>query len=106
MISHVKFTSDAENDFDEILNSVGQHDSIAAAKQIIKNFKIQLTDLARSSVSGRVGVCENTREVVLTGLPFIVIYAKVESEVTVLRILHGAYERRQTQRESHSTLTG
>ena len=100
MISHIKFSPEAEKDFSEILINLGRQDSVASAKKLIRDFKNQLNDLASSSVSGRIGVCEKTREVVLVGLPFIVIFSKENSSVTVLRILHGAYERRQAQRDS------
>jgi toxin ParE1/3/4 len=39
---------------------------------------------------GRTGRKEGTRELVLTQLPYLVVYEVGEQSVTVLRILHGA----------------
>lgn len=39
---------------------------------------------------GRPGRASGTRELVITGLPWIVVYQVGEAEVTILRVLHGA----------------
>ncbi len=39
---------------------------------------------------GRTGRKEGTRELVLTQLPYLVVYEVGEQSVTVLRVLHGA----------------
>ena len=39
---------------------------------------------------GRTGRKEGTRELVLTQLPYLVVYEVSEQSVTVLRVLHGA----------------
>jgi toxin ParE1/3/4 len=39
---------------------------------------------------GRTGRKEGTRELVLTQLPYLVVYQVGEQSVTVLRVLHGA----------------
>jgi len=39
---------------------------------------------------GRTGRKEGTRELVLTRLPYLVVYEVGEQSVTVLRVLHGA----------------
>lgn len=46
--------------------------------------------LKRHSNRGRVGRREGTRELVLTPLPFIVVYSVNHSFVHILRVLHAA----------------
>lgn len=45
---------------------------------------------------GRAGVEPGTRELVVAGLPYIIIYRAKEDVVEILRIWHGA-RRRRTQ---------
>lgn len=41
---------------------------------------------------GRPGRREDTRELVVAGLPYVIIYAVADTEVTVLRVLHAAQD--------------
>jgi len=99
MICQVDITPEAEKDVFEITKIIRSKESLLAAKQVIGDLKKQFISLAETALSGRVGVCDRTREVVMTGLPFIVIFEKKATSLTVLRILHGAYERRLIKRE-------
>lgn len=42
--------------------------------------------------SGRVGRIEGTRELVVSGTPYIAVYTVRETTVRILRVLHGAQE--------------
>lgn len=42
--------------------------------------------------SGRVGRIAGTRELIITGTPYIAAYAVTPSVVRILRVLHGAQE--------------
>ena len=99
MTCQVKITPEAEKDVFDITKIIFSKESLVAAKQVINDLKEQFITLAETTLSGRVGVCDRTREVVMTGLPFIVIFEKNDTTLTILRILHGAYERRLTKRE-------
>jgi toxin ParE1/3/4 len=46
--------------------------------------------LAEHPGMGRPGRVEDTRELVVTGLPYVVSYIHERDTVTVLRVLHGA----------------
>jgi len=48
--------------------------------------------LAKFPMQGRAGRIANTRELVLAGLPYLVVYRVSEDEVQILRLLHGAQE--------------
>lgn len=42
--------------------------------------------------AGRIGRLEGTRELVVTGTPYVVAYRLAEEVVLILRVLHGAQE--------------
>jgi toxin ParE1/3/4 len=46
--------------------------------------------LAEHPGMGRPGRVEDTRELVVTGLPYVVPYIHERDTVTILRVLHGA----------------
>ncbi len=52
-------------------------------------------DLERWPNIGRPGWTENTRELAVAGLPYLVIYRVAQEAVHVLRIHHGAQNWRQ-----------
>lgn len=93
MTSRLEITPEAERDIFAITANIQQQDSLAAAKQVASELKNQLHKLTLSADGGRVGGCDGTREVVLTGMPFIAVYEKSDSLVTIVRILYGADER-------------
>lgn len=43
--------------------------------------------------SGRLGQVSGTRELVVPGLPYIIVYADHESAVEVIAVFHGAQDR-------------
>jgi addiction module RelE/StbE family toxin len=45
--------------------------------------------------SGRIGELRGTREVVVTGLPYVLVYRVTDSEVQVLRLFHQKQDRLQ-----------
>jgi len=99
MICQVNITPEAEQDVFDITKIVSSKESLIAAKNVINDLQSQFNTLAVLTLSGRVGVCERTREVVMQGLPFIVIYEKNDASLNILRILHGEYERRLNKRD-------
>jgi toxin ParE1/3/4 len=46
--------------------------------------------------SGRVGRIAGTRELVISGTPYVAAYVATESAVRILRVLHGAQEWPET----------
>ena len=55
--------------------------------EAIRDHVLQLIDYPLSGRSGRV---RNTRELVVTGLPYIVAYRVIDESVLILRVLHTA----------------
>ncbi|HVY35392.1 MAG TPA: type II toxin-antitoxin system RelE/ParE family toxin [Caulobacteraceae bacterium] len=67
-------------------------DSVAAADKVddaIKSKSLQLIDFPESGRPGRV---KGTRELVVTGLPYVIVYAIRGDVVRILRVLHGAQQ--------------
>ena len=95
----LEITPEAEQDIEAIVQNINQQDSIDSARRILALLKVQLNSLADFPDSGRVGGCEGTREIVMTGLPYIIIYEISKSVVIILRVLYGADERRLQSRE-------
>jgi toxin ParE1/3/4 len=90
MTRKLNITPEAERDIFAISINIKQQDSAQAAKSAVSKLKDQLQKLTELPDSGRAGGCEGTREIVLTGLPFIAIYEKTDTSIMILRVLYGA----------------
>ena len=97
MSSHLEITPEAERDIFTIAANIRIQDSLESAMHAVSELKKHLNTLAENPESGRVGGCEGTREAIMTGLPYIAIYKKNNNSVMVLRVLHGAAERRSNK---------
>jgi plasmid stabilization system protein ParE len=98
MTSQLEITPEAERDIFAIAANIHQQVSFTASKRMILEIKNQLNTLAESADGGRIGGCEGTREVVMTGMPYIAVYEKSDTLVTIVRVLYGANERKQGAR--------
>lgn len=90
----LEITPEAENDIFNIAANIHMQLDREAALQTISKFKNQLNALADISDFGRVGVCNETREVVMRGMPYIAVYENRDDSVTIVRVLHGAEDSR------------
>jgi plasmid stabilization system protein ParE len=63
-----------------------------AATEIVNHIWDSVDILARHPKAGRAGRVPGTRELVITGTPFIVAYRIAKNEVRVLAVLHAARE--------------
>ncbi len=61
-----------------------------AATDVDERICAQIAGLARLPEIGRSGRVPGTRELVITGTPYIVAYRIVKGKVLILRVLHGA----------------
>ncbi|ARS65937.1 type II toxin-antitoxin system RelE/ParE family toxin [Sinorhizobium meliloti] len=83
----VRRTSYAQ-DLDRIVDHIAE-DNPSAALDMWDEIERQVQRLRDFPHSGRAGRIPETRELVVTGTPFIVIYM-VGENVEVIRVLHGA----------------
>lgn len=65
-------------------------DNARAAYRLHDEIRSQTEALAEHPRMGRPGRVRGTRELVVSGTPYIVAYRLGEDAVTVLRVLHGA----------------
>ncbi len=98
MKCQLEITQEAKRDIYSIIANIRQQDSADAARHVAAQLKTQLNKLSEFPESGRAGGCEGTREVVLTGQPYIAIFEHKKNIVTVVRVLYGAEERRLEKR--------
>lgn len=93
MTKQVDITPEAERDIYAITINILQQDSVEAAKKAALEFNRQLLTLTNFTDQGRPIGIDGTREVVLSGLPYIAVYKTVKDTVTVIRILYGEGEK-------------
>jgi toxin ParE1/3/4 len=58
------------------------------AARVFRTIHESVRPLARFPASGRPGVVPQTREIVVSGFPFLVVYRLAAYEVEILRVLH------------------
>jgi toxin ParE1/3/4 len=85
----LKWTRAASQDLESVERYISRDNSDAAIDtglQIIRRAEV----LAEHPGTGRPGRVEGTRELVLSGLPYVVPYIHQGDTVIILRALHGA----------------
>ena len=65
-------------------------DNRQAAVDLDQSFDRYTDRLIEFPASGRPGRVPDTRELVLPGTPYILVYRILETEIVILRLLHGA----------------
>ena len=90
MASKIKITPEAEQDIFAIATEIQLQSNAANARHTLSEIKNQLHTLAKQPDIGRVGGCEGTREIVMSGMPYIAIYEQTDTSVVVVRVLRGA----------------
>jgi toxin ParE1/3/4 len=91
----LKWTDLADADLDHVEAYISQENSVVVAIDIVLKIidSIEMI-LPNHPEAGRLGRVKNTRELVISGVPFIVIYriAKGLQRVQILRVLHDAQQ--------------
>jgi toxin ParE1/3/4 len=82
------WTETAETDRDAIVDYIAQ-ENLFAAIEAGDQIERQTNELRAFPEIGRPGRIKDTRELLMTGLPYIVCYATDSETVTILRVLHG-----------------
>ena len=87
----IRWTHAARRDYRDILEWLGDRNPVAAPRiaDAIDNRIATLSAMARM---GRVGRLGNTRELVVSGTPYIIVYELHDNneQLIVPRVLHGA----------------
>ncbi|HEY5056641.1 MAG TPA: type II toxin-antitoxin system RelE/ParE family toxin [Acidobacteriaceae bacterium] len=89
MILRVIWTKQANSQLDGVYAYVSQ-DNPEAAEEQLELIGDAVENLADFPELGRIGRRDGTRELVITGTPYIVVYRLRLSSVRVLAVMHGA----------------
>jgi addiction module RelE/StbE family toxin len=91
----IRWTPSALNDFKTISGHIERQRNLATANRVCRTIYDAIQILRRFPESGKAGIENGTREFVVPAVPsYIVAYSVQQEVVRVLRIWHGAQERR------------
>lgn len=82
----------ALNDLESIREFIAQ-DNPRAATHVHAAIKAAIDPLADHPSLGRAGRVEGTRELIVAGLPYIVVYRAAEDIVRILAVIHTSRQR-------------
>ena len=63
-----------------------------AARRVQAAIRDAVERLSTYPHRGRPGRRDGTRELIVVGLPYVIIYAMADTELTILRVLHAAQD--------------
>jgi toxin ParE1/3/4 len=86
----VRWTEPAARDLTGICDYTKEHCGPEAARKVALRVYEAVGSLLEFPHLGRSGRKRGTRELVLSGLPFLAIYRVRESVIEIARVLHGA----------------
>jgi len=90
----IRWTPSALSDFKTISHRIEQERNLATANRVCRAIYDAIQILRRHPQSGKVGLEEGTRELVIPKSPYIVAYRVMQPDaVQILRIWHGAQNR-------------
>jgi len=87
----VRWTTNAANDLAHIIERI-REDNPAAAQRVAQTIYNSVAALKASPYRGRIGLADDTRELVFAPWPYIAVYEIIENQVQVLRIRHASRE--------------
>ena len=89
----VEWARRATLDLKGISEHIERDRNIETANRVTRIIFDTVQSLAAMPYRGRPGQIENTRELVIPGLPYVVIYRVSKDHVGIARVLHGAQKR-------------
>jgi toxin ParE1/3/4 len=89
----IRWTVPAADDLESIKNYLQQHYP-HFAEPTVRTIYQRIRSLKSLPRQGRIGHLSGTRELALTPLPYVVVYAENAQAVEILHIYHGAQDWR------------
>ncbi|HHO48999.1 MAG TPA: type II toxin-antitoxin system RelE/ParE family toxin [Desulfobacteraceae bacterium] len=83
----IRWTRKALVNLENAVNYIAA-DSPGNARKVAQKIRDSIYLLSGQPTMGRPGRVAGTRELVISGLPFIVSYAEYNGEIVILRIIH------------------
>lgn len=88
----LRWTNLANEDLDHIEEYIAEDDPLIAVDVVLRVIdKVELI-LPEHPTAGRIGRVEGTRELVIHGLPFVVVYREFPSDIQILRVLRDSQQ--------------
>jgi len=87
----VRWTIPAANQLEDIFDFISEQNPAAAERSVRRIHEATLRT-ARMPRAVRIGRVSGTREVAVSGTPFLIAYGIVKGSIHVMAILHGAQE--------------
>jgi addiction module RelE/StbE family toxin len=69
------------------------YDNPVSASAVADRIERVVEHLGQFPLAGRQGTVPGTREIIIPGLPYVVVYRVTQSEVQLLRVFHSKQER-------------
>ena len=88
----VRWRLSAVSDLADIRDFISEYDP-EAAQAVVKRVLRSVDRLGSFPRSGRAGQVLGTRELVVSGLPYIVVYTCDDTDVSIIGVFHGARDR-------------
>ena len=85
----VRWTSQAASDLREAHDYIAKNDDVATAQKIIVKVLDAISALPNHPKMGRRGRVKGTRELIVSGTPFLVPYCIRKEHVAILGVIHG-----------------
>jgi toxin ParE1/3/4 len=85
----VRWSPESAADFAGIIDYI-RRENVSAADRLANTVYDSISSLESFPGRGRAGKIEGTRELVLTPLPYIVVYRVNQDVLEIARILHGS----------------
>jgi toxin ParE1/3/4 len=87
----IRWSPESVDDLEKIVAHI-QKDNRKAAQDTGRKIYESISQLRQFPRSGRAGRIEGTRELVISSLPYLVVYRVKEAAVEVVRIFHAAQD--------------
>lgn len=104
-MTRLVFAEPAARDLDSIVTYIAL-DNPAAAEKVFRAIVAAAERLTDIPSLGRAGRLPDTRELVVTGLPYLIVYRAAADRVTVLAVFHGARDLARALAERDGELPG
>jgi toxin ParE1/3/4 len=88
----VRFSTAARADIQSIYDYIAQENPIAAAR-VVATIETATSRLSMFPLSGRTGAIEGTRELIVSRLPYIVVYRAMAETVVIIAVFHAAQDK-------------
>ncbi|MDY0242519.1 MAG: type II toxin-antitoxin system RelE/ParE family toxin [Rhodospirillaceae bacterium] len=98
------FAEPAERDLGNIIDYIAL-DNPAAAEKVFRAIITTAGRLTRFPEIGRIGRVSGTYELIVTGLPYLIVYQVTADTITVVAVFHGARDLTQALAERQGELS-